>query len=363
LTSAKRTGPVLIAGGYGVVGRQLAALIRKRHPLLPLALAGRNPDEAGELGRTLDAAVVRLDVADDDPLARSGIDPAAVVGAVNDRDDHLLLSALARGIPYIDITRWSVLIRRAAIRASVASPSAPVMLWSAWMGGVAALLAAALAQQMGRTKTIDISILYALADRAGPDSGGSMDRLAVPFETSLDGQPTTVMPLSDGRGITFSGGARARVYRIDGPEQTTLPLLTGAATVSTRLGFDSRQSTLALVALRRLGLLRALQSPRLAGIRRALFDASGPGGPVRLRVDVAGNETTSTAHVCDPSGQAHLTALGALIAVERVLGVDGGAPEPVGVRFPEQHPDLHQALRVLEDGGAQLDFGAAGRVP
>lgn len=35
---------ILIAGGYGIVGRQAATLIRQRHPDLPLAIAGRNID-------------------------------------------------------------------------------------------------------------------------------------------------------------------------------------------------------------------------------------------------------------------------------------------------------------------------------
>lgn len=40
---------IFIAGGYGVVGSQLAEMIRQRYPDLPLILAGRNPDKAAEL--------------------------------------------------------------------------------------------------------------------------------------------------------------------------------------------------------------------------------------------------------------------------------------------------------------------------
>jgi uncharacterized protein YbjT (DUF2867 family) len=40
---------ILIAGGYGVVGRQVSTLIRQRYPDLPLIIAGRNPEKAQAL--------------------------------------------------------------------------------------------------------------------------------------------------------------------------------------------------------------------------------------------------------------------------------------------------------------------------
>ena len=33
---------ILIAGGYGVVGQQVAEIIRANHPELPIVIAGRN---------------------------------------------------------------------------------------------------------------------------------------------------------------------------------------------------------------------------------------------------------------------------------------------------------------------------------
>lgn len=56
------SGPVLIAGGYGLVGGQVAELLRERHPELPLALGGRRPEVAGPLARRLGASAVGLDV-------------------------------------------------------------------------------------------------------------------------------------------------------------------------------------------------------------------------------------------------------------------------------------------------------------
>lgn len=347
------TGSVLIAGGYGLVGAQLAELLRERHPELPLTLGGRRPDSAGALARRLDASVVALDATHADPLAGLAR-PRAVIATVNDPHDHLLLSAVRGGIPYVDITRWTSLLRRAALRTSLAEPRAPVMLWSAWMAGVAPLAARACARGLGPLESIEVSILYELKDRAGENSVEYMDRLAEPFETTLGGRPQTVRPLSDGRRVAFPGGARARVYRLDTPEQATLPLTTGAATVTTRIGFDSGSSTLALVAMRRSGLLGLLARPRFTKVRRALLYSSGQGGAARLVVEVTGQAGARRAEITDPRGQAHLTAVGATIAAERALDLDGAGAEPAGVRLPEQHPDIDRALELLRAHGVEI---------
>ena len=168
------SGPVLIAGGYGLVGAQVAELLRERHPELPLGLGGRRPQAAAALAQRLGASAVALDVSRSDPLA--GLEaPRAVIAAVNDPDDRLLLAAVRAGIPYVDITRWTTLVRRAALRATLAGPRAPVLLCSAWMAGVAPIVARACARGLEPPASIDISILYALKDRAGEDSVEYMD--------------------------------------------------------------------------------------------------------------------------------------------------------------------------------------------
>lgn len=350
------SAPILIAGGYGLVGGQVAELLRERHPRLPLALGGRRPDAAAALARRLGASVVGLDVTSADPLL--GLEPPrAVIAAVNDPHDRLLLATVRAGIPYVDITRWTSLLRRAALRSSLAGPRAPVLLCSAWMAGVAPIVARACARGLEPVERIDVSILYELKDRAGADSVEYMDRMAEPFETTIRGALRTVKPLSDGRRVQFPGGARARVYRLDTPEQATLPLTTGASTVATRIGFDSGASTLALVTMRRSGLLRLLSHPRLTTIRRSLLHTSGNGGAARIVVEVVGESRARRAEILEARGQAHLTAVGATIAVERAVDLDGAGAEPPGLRLPEQHPDLDRALDTMRAHGVEIAIG------
>jgi len=121
------TAPVLLAGGYGVVGAQVARLLRDRHPELPLLLGGRTPANGEALARELgDARAVALDLTGPgDPLAALDVLPAAVVSTVNDLDDRLLDAASARGVPLVDVTRWTSLVHRSLARCAADPPRAP----------------------------------------------------------------------------------------------------------------------------------------------------------------------------------------------------------------------------------------------
>lgn len=350
------TGPVLIAGGYGVVGTEVARAVRRRHPGLALQLAGRTPARGAALAAELGTATcVAADLAAAaDPLAALPVPPAAIIAAVNDPEDRLLAAAIAHGVPLVDITRWTALVHRAMARCAAHPPSAPVLLASGWMAGVAPLLAAWGARGLGAVDSVDVAIRYAMADRAGPDSFDYVDRFAERYEATVGGRQRLVPGLSDPREATFAHGERTRVYRLDTPEQLTLPATLGARTAATRIGFDRGIATRGLVALRRTGILRALGHPRLDGVRRALLHQPGPGASAELRIDVRGRAGARTVFVSDPEGQAHLTGAGAAVAAERVLGLDGGPPEPPGVRFPELHPDPDTAVAALRAAGVTV---------
>jgi len=350
---------VLIVGGYGTVGRQAARLIRQRHPGLPLIIAGRDPAQAGALAAELgNARAAGVDLARPAPLG--GLKPRAVVALANDPHDHLLAQAIQAGIPYLDVTRWTERVRDAAALAEAGPLRAPVLLASGWMGGVAALLAASLARQLARTDCVDIGILYAMHDKAGPNSVEYMDRLATPYEVMLDGELTRVYPGTDPRKITFPGGRAATAYRFDTPDQMTLPAATGAATVSARIAFDDALATGALVGLIRCGIWKLISGDRFTPLRRRLLYSPGNGASHEIvieatGVDGLGQAKTLRATVADPQGQTHLTAVGALIHLERLLGLDGAPPPPPGILYPDTAPQIARAFKTLSEHGINID--------
>ena len=351
---------VLIAGGYGVVGTQISRFVRKRHPDLPLIIGGRNPAKAESLVRELtNAEAVRLDIEEPGPLRQFDGKLRAVLEVANDPSDYLLLDAVRAGIPFVDITRWTERLRHALSIVDGEAPRAPVMFASSWMGGLAAVITVAAARKLEHVESIDIGVLFSMKDKAGPNSIEYMDRLAVPYKVMIDGREQTVHPSTDPRTVIFPSGRRAKVYRFDSPEQVTLPKITGAKTVASRIGFDSSLVTKLLVVLVRLGIWKLIEKDRFTKPRRALLHNPGEGGNHEIVIeltgsDVDGNPGSVRASILDTISQSHLTALGVTMHLERVLGLDGAPPPAPGILFPESEPQLESGLQLLRDFGVSI---------
>ena len=348
---------ILIAGGYGVVGRQIAALIRDRHPDLPLVIAGRNLEKAEALAQELgNACGLQLDVEQPNPL--QGNMPRAVVAVVNDPHDYLLMDAVKSGISYLDITRWPERLRKSIAALENQSLRSPVMFASGWMGGVASVVAVAASRAIATTESIDISVLFSLKDKAGPNSVEYMDRLATPFETMIAGRPTKVFPYTDPLNVTFPDGYQTPVYRFDTPDQMTLAQTTDAKTVAARIAFDDRFSTQLLRVLIRSGIWHLISGDRFTSLRRSLLYNPGNGSSHQIQIDVTGKDVQGlaqkvTATIVDPQGQTHLTALGALIQLERLLGLDAATSPKPGIHFPDTEPQIDHALQILKKFGGE----------
>ena len=330
-------GPILIVGGYGNVGSALARLCA---PSWPLLLTGRNPANGQALASELGATVSRWDLSD--PQAFSAA-PRAIISTVNDPADRVLRAAVRAGIPYVDVTRWTSRMLRAATLASLLQPTAPVLLSSGWMGGIVNIVAATLIRDLGGADSVDVAIRYDVNDRAGADSVDFIDRLGRDYEVRREGVAVTVSPLSDARWVDI-GGHRTRVARLDTPEQFTLPLTMGVRSVDTRIGFSSNASSAALLAAKSVGFFRWGSGERWTGLRRSLLYSPGSGGQAIIRIDARGPGGTRSVIISDPAGQAHLTALGGYLGLRQVLGADA----TIGVNFPESRPDLAGALAELE---------------
>ncbi|MEU6314975.1 saccharopine dehydrogenase [Streptomyces sp. NPDC047014] len=348
------SAPVLITGGYGTVGAEIARMLA---PTTPTLLTGRSPERGRALAEETGAEVRAWDLGSPAPF-RAAV--SAVVNSVNDPDDRVLRAAVLGGVPYVDITRWTARLQRAVTVATLLRPTAPVLLSSAWMGGVTSLVAASLAAGLGGAERVEIAVRWDMADRSGADSVEFMDRLGVPFEVVDEGRRRLADPLTDARTVMI-GGAPVRVARIDTPEQFTLPLTLGSATATTRIGFSSAAATRALLALRGAGFFRWGGGERWAPARRALLHSPGEGGTAQVRVDVTHAGRGRTATLTDPRGQSHLTAVGAVLGLRRVLGEDG-APAPEGLVFPEQHPDPLRAAPLLAAHGVGVESGPAARI-
>lgn len=322
------TGPILLAGGYGVVGGELAALLHQHHPTIPLLLAGRNPERGSALASAVGADLLHWDLA---RATRPTAGIRALVTTVTDTGDTALRTCLSAGIPHVDIARRTSRIARALAICAAQPPTAPVVLASAWMGGVVPRLVARLGEETGGAQDVDITIRYDLADRAGDNSAEFVDTISLTFEVGPTGAERRVTPLRDTETVRI-GHDLVRVTQLETPEQFTLPMTLDSQRVRTRMGYSSASANRSLVALRRLGFFRLTRNGRFNSLSRRLLHQPGPGGEARLRIVVTGPTGTRDITLSDPAGQAHLTAVGALLAVRDALD---SSPR---VLFPELAP-------------------------
>jgi len=356
------TKPVLIAGGYGVVGQQIVKMLNHNYPNLPILLGGRNQQKGSEIARKFtNARGVFLDVNVNYPLAQLNV--SGVVGAVNDPDNNLLLSAVSQAIPYVDITSWTARLKSAERLLSNEPLKAPIIFSSSWMAGVSSLVASHLAKKLHQVDAIDIDILYALKDKAGPNSVEYMERLSTPFTVFRNGRHLSMRPFTGSRKVKFPSGYNASTYMFDTPDLYTLPQSLGAQSVSTRMAFDDNFSTMFLAALSRFKIWNMISGKRFTKLRHALLFNPGEGANHQIVVEVEGKDSLQQnkklrATINDPGGQTHLTAIGALIQIERILGLTGNPIPENTIHYPETTIDLNRAIKVLRNNGVEIDITA-----
>lgn len=349
---------VLIAGGYGVVGSQIARLLRKRYPEIEILLGGRSPGQGQELAEELGrAAAVRLDLSRPNPLAGLERQPTIVLAAVNDIDDNLMLDAISAHIPYIDITRWTERMRGSILRAAMEDTSgAPVVFASSWMAATIGILVRDMAAGFRQVDRIEVGILYAAKDKSGPNSVEYMDRMALPFEVREEGRAVMAYPFRKGMETEFPGVGRFPLYRFDTPDQMTLPFVTGARSVAARIGFDDGTSGPFLSFLVRSGLWGLFSGERFRKLRHGLMYNPGEGGAHRVRIDIEGEGAHGPAReswiVTDSRGQTHLTATGAMIQLDRLI-CQGTLP--AGIQVAEAVTDTEAARRIMNEEGISVD--------
>ncbi|MEO0645616.1 MAG: hypothetical protein AAFZ17_05585, partial [Cyanobacteria bacterium J06650_10] len=76
-------------------------------------------------------------------------------------------------------------------------------------------------------------------------------------------------------------------------------------------------------------------------------------------IAVSGKEADNSPHetivtIVDPQGQTHLTALGALLQLERLLDLDGAQSLGPGIVYPDTAPQIEYALSLLAQHGVTV---------
>ena len=345
-------GSLLIVGGYGVVGRRVAALLAPDYPGC-VVVAGRRLKAAQAAASAIGfgAQARYIDVNSRDSVAQALQGVAVVVSCADQRESHLLNACADGGLAYTDITPHLAFRNDVDAIDHQADRSGAHILFGAGIApGIANMMATWLVRHLGAVHSIETTVLLSVGDEYGASSTSFLtETLTRPFRIWDSGIYRTVMPFTEPKRVSFSAPIGTRMaYLFPSSDVVSYPRTLGVTSAIGRYALNPSWLGSVISALVRYRLVRFLRDgtrtsngDRVARVKRLLpvtdvfgllVTASGPAGSASLEL---------TGH-----HQADATAISAAEFARSLL--DGRIQRP-GVSFGEQVID------------PQVFFGAIGR--
>jgi len=331
---------ILVVGGYGVVGRRIAAHLAAEFPGRVL-IAGRDEQRAAavsvEIGEGTKPRVV--DVNDPPTIERALDGVGTVISCVAQREMHLLRASIGHGLAYTDVApRLAFWEGAGKLSHEARKTGARIVLGAGLSPGISNMMARQLAEAIGQIERIETAILLSVGDEYGPDSlNHVLEALTQQYTVLEDGKRREALPFSEGRRIPFPGRLGLRIaYLFPWSDVVYYPKTLGARTALGRLALDPPWSGRLASLLVRAGARRWLRRPGLFEGHRRFLD-----GLKRL---YAGNDAFGLVVTAESEGrvlrmslagrhQADVTAAG---AAELVRALATGEVGEAGVWLPEQ---------------------------
>ncbi|HYO98311.1 MAG TPA: NAD(P)-binding domain-containing protein [Polyangiaceae bacterium] len=325
-------GSVLLIGGSGVVGLRAARALRKLQPELPIVIAGRDANRAGgvaaEIGGPTTSLVVDLER--DDLGLGAGVSVSAVAVFVKDSGMRSMRYAQEKGVPYLAFSDFSFDIAP-AIGLFVHEPKrAPVLLLGHVVGGTATLAALHFAKELRDVASIEITGVVGSDDTGGPAAQADFLRYAQGGHGALvlrDGHWTWLKDAASARTIVDSVGRERTAHALPLLDVVSLAAATRARSLRVDLAVrgpeEQKSATEVIIELKGTN-------------QNASFST--------IRVTLADNDV-----------HARISAYGAALALERLLGCRGGSLVAPGLYHPESILDPSAAVERLVELGVRVE--------
>jgi hypothetical protein len=324
------SNPVLLLGGSGTVGSRTARTLRKLQPDLPIVIAARDAAKAAAVAAEVGGptTTTAVDLSRQDLGLPPGAAFSAVVALLKDPWLNSLKYAQSRGLPYLSFASFSFEIGPEIAHYVQGPTSAPVLLLGHVFGGVGTLAALHFARAFKTVESIALAGVVDPDDQGGPSSQADFERLMKDCPSSLirrDGAwrwvsgPEAARPVVDVGGVTRQGQA--------------LPLLD---VVSLAAATDAKSLRVDLAA----------RDGGQAPVTELIVEIAGEdhdGKPARVRHEIV-----------DRDVYAGLSARGAALATERLLGLTGEPPPAPGLYHPESLLDPARVIQRLQEFGASV---------
>lgn len=321
---------ILVAGGYGVVGSNVARLLRESGFSGRIGVAGRHPERGEQLAAEIDGQCHYLDSSDPASIAEALKGYDLVLAVLKDPQGNLLEAALAEGCDFVGITQSPDTVAPMLFRVHSRNPRSAVVTLGHWQAGMATNAARLLARRFEAVSDVRIAALYDRNDPVGPmateDTGEYMSRALIREEGRwrwVEARPAV-------RAVERESEEPFQAIPMGVLDTVSLAAVTGASNIRFDIG---------------VGQSRGSAAGRGAS-HEVYFELQGSGHdgqPLEVR-----------AVLSDPSGQAHLTAIGLVAAARALVDAGSSASPATGWHVPETLIDPVGALDLAARFGATL---------
>lgn len=319
----KMAQQIFIAGGYGMIGGNLATQLRARFPESTLILAGRTPQKGEALAAKLgNALTVSLDLLSGE-IPQLAATSQLIISAVPDPKHALGEFAIRHNIAFIDITvgtadGYAPLLNM-AMQYQATSPVVPLGYYEA---GMFLPLVDKLSRQFSSIDSVRLTALHDPEDPIGAVTEQELTQELAPAFVREEG-------------IWRYTSAQDEIDLISGERVETTPF--GILDVS------------AVAAMTNAENIRLDVAMGISEGQRISAKAS-----VELYVDMQGINDSGVLEAkriiaSDPQGQAHFTALGVVTVIEAMF-----ESSFTGFVLPEQLLKPEVALAAMQRAGVEL---------
>lgn len=351
-----REGDIVIAGGYGHVGRALAARLAPRYPGR-VVLAGRSEEKARAAAAETGAGcrALRLDTAEGRAPEGSG----TVIMCLDQFDPSFASDCLVQGLGYIDISPDGRIVDMIDALDPTARRNGGTGLVDVGLApGLTNILARSLVESGGEIAQLDLVVLLGAGDDHGPAAiEWTLDMFDSEFIIIENDQPLWVRAQRECRKFEVPGRRRPVLgVRFDFPEQRSLPRTLGVPTVSSWMATLPPSVARSMRAAALAGGGELTRRPRS---RRALLAMLKRGGVGTDQCGVLVRATARDGALTEASvlsrDQSGLTATAtALMATEVIEG-----RVPAGVHHSDQVIEPRTLLAQLAEADPEIRIKSA----
>ena len=297
---------ILIVGGYGMVGSNIARLIRQADKNIEFVLAGRNPQNGIPLAKELnhsETAYVNLEEGFELSEFKK-ID--LIISAVDDHRNILRETAILNGIACIAVSELADQISPTAFLSLHKTIVAPVVYAGHWQAGLLTLMVKQQANKFSKIETIELAGLYDPKDSVGPLVANEVSGFVGEALIRKGGNWLSLPAKENPRTIDLHNHSSAIGYPLSTLDVPSIAAFTGAKNI--RFDFITGES---------IGTSKGMEASHDLYI--TIIGTLLSGEKRKLSTIVSGTK-----------GNSHLTAVGVYLITEKILGLNGQSDQKIG---------------------------------